>query len=235
MSKFKHRSDEPELMDDLHFDDPVIFQTLREIDTINQYLGGNRITIDALQKVLKRVPPDQSLVIGDLGCGSGETLRRLALFVNQRNNKTSLVGIDANPHIIQYALRATPKEAPIVYKTINIMEPEFNTYSFDIVTGVLFFHHFPSQRLVDLLKSLRERTRYAIIINDLHRHWLAYYSIKWITSVFSKSYMVQYDARLSVLRAFTRKELDSIVRAAGFSSYSIEWKWAFRYQLILWC
>ncbi len=235
MKKFSRRSDAPEIMDDLNFDDPVIFQTLKEIDIINRYLGGNRITLDALNKVLRQVNSYQAITIGDLGCGSGDSLRQISGFLQHRNHTAKLIGLDANPHIIRYAKENTPDSMLIEYKTVNILAAEFSKSRFDIATATLFFHHFTDQQLVSILKTLRQQVRVAIIINDLHRHWLAYYSIKWLTGVFSRSYMVQYDACLSVLRAFNKKELERIIKAAGFTSYSIEWKWAFRFQIILWC
>jgi hypothetical protein len=45
--------------------------------------------------------------------------------------------------------------------------------------------------------------------------------------------MVKYDSRLSVLKAFKRKELEQILQNAGISDYTIRWKWAFRYQIII--
>jgi hypothetical protein len=71
------------------------------------------------------------------------------------------------------------------------------------------------------------------IINDIHRHWLAYYSIKLLTRIFSRSMMVRFDAPLSVLRAFRKKELEVILRNAGISNFKIKWMWAFRWQVIV--
>jgi hypothetical protein len=80
---------------------------------------------------------------------------------------------------------------------------------------------------------MKENSNIGFFINDLHRHSLAYYSIKWLTALFSGSYLVKNDAPLSVARGFKKKEWDNIFKAAGISNYKIQWKWAFRY-LILW-
>ena len=68
-------------------------------------------------------------------------------------------------------------------------------------------------------------------INDLHRHPLAYYLIKWLTKLFSKSYLVKYDAPLSVARAFKKKEWEILLKDAGITNYTIQWQWAFRYLI----
>jgi hypothetical protein len=69
------------------------------------------------------------------------------------------------------------------------------------------------------------------VINDLHRHPLAYFSIKWLTRWFSKSPMVQHDAALSVLRSFKRRDWNSIFAQAGLDQVTIHWRWAFRWQI----
>lgn len=68
--KFKNRTYEEELMDDLAASGPVISQTLKELETINKWLGGNFVTIDGIVKLIRRRNPEK-LVIADLGCSGG--------------------------------------------------------------------------------------------------------------------------------------------------------------------
>jgi hypothetical protein len=86
-----------------------------------------------------------------------------------------------------------------------------------------------------MMKWMKETCRIGFLINDLHRHPLAFYSIKLLTQVFSKSYLVKNDAPLSVQRGFTRSEWESIFLAAGINNYSIEWRWAFRWLITYHC
>jgi hypothetical protein len=50
----KNRSYEEELMDDLEASGEVIPQTLRELETTNKWLGGNYVTTNGLDQLLKR-------------------------------------------------------------------------------------------------------------------------------------------------------------------------------------
>jgi hypothetical protein len=84
-----------------------------------------------------------------------------------------------------------------------------------------------------MFRQLHRQAGIAVIINDLHRHWLAYHSIKLLTRFFSDSYLVKNDAPLSVWRAFQRNELKRLVEEAGIDRYSLRWMWAFRWQLLL--
>ncbi len=227
------RSTSIEIMDDLACDGEVVFQTLRELDLINQWLGGNAVTINALKKSWDTIPKEYNMTIADLGCGSGELLRIISRLADRENRKVKLIGFDANPHIVEYARNHSKDFGNVSFETVNVFSAEFQKQKFDFVLATLFMHHFKESELVTLFSSLREQTRSAMIINDIHRHPLAYYSIQWLTQLFSRSSMVKFDAPLSVLRAFKKSEWIEVMRKAGINNYQLKWKWAFRWQLII--
>jgi 2-polyprenyl-3-methyl-5-hydroxy-6-metoxy-1,4-benzoquinol methylase len=233
MPDFSRRSNDLEIMDDLHSSGEIIDVTLKELETINKWLGGNHVTVDGVKKLLDRFNDKASRVmIADLGCGSGDILRLLESSLSNKNLQLEFLGIDANPNIVKYAVEHTDRKN-IFFETGNIFSDEFRRKKFDIVIATLFFHHFSDQELISFFANLKERVRMGIVINDIHRHWFAYYSIKWLTGWFSKSMMVKNDAPLSVMRAFKREELENILRKAGISNFSIKWMWAFRWQVII--
>lgn len=220
-------------MDDLACDGEVVFQTLRELDVINHWLGGNAVTINALKKRWRIIPKEDTITIADLGCGSGEMLRIISKLAEGENRKVKLIGFDANAHIIEYARNHSREFPTISFESTNVLSKEFQDQQFDFVLATLFMHHFNERELIEIFSSLKRQTRSAIIINDIHRHPLAYYSIKWLTQLFSRSAMVRFDAPLSVMRAFKKREFDSVMRKSSITDYSIKWKWAFRWQLII--
>lgn len=221
-------------MDDLQLHDDVVYQTLVELDFINRWLGGNAITLRSLDKLWKLIPEHHAVSVADLGCGSGEMLRLIAQKARHQKRNVELTGIDANPHIVDYAQRHSVA-FNIRFEALNIFSERFKAAHFDFTAATLFLHHFSDDELVHVFMALKKQTKVAIIVNDLHRHPLAYYSIKWLTYFFSASSMVKYDAPLSVLRAFKRTELRSILETAGIKNYELRWKWAFRWQLIINC
>lgn len=218
-------------MDDLTCSGEVVEQTLRELDFINKWLGGDLVTLDAVHGVVEKIPEDRTIIIADLGCGSGKLLSKIAALLKRTNRKAKLIGIDANPNIVAFAHRNN-QHPDIEFIAIDVFSETFAKMRFDIVIGTLFFHHFSNPQLTDFLKQVSRQVSGGVVINDIHRHPLAYYSIKWLTSFFSKSAMVKVDAPLSVLRAFTRKDWSTILGNAELS-YSLKWKWAFRWQLII--
>jgi hypothetical protein len=116
---------------------------------------------------------------------------------------------------------------------VDVLSPEFATRNYDIICGTLFFHHFDDDTLSRLLPQLVRQATVGVLINDIHRHWLAYYSIRWLTRWFSSSSMVRYDAPLSVQRAFTRDDWDRVFAQGGIDHYRIAWRWAFRWKIML--
>lgn len=229
------RSDEIEIMDDLNCGGFVVDRTLVELEIINKWLGGNAVTLNGLNALLNSLPLDSklNLRIADLGCGGGDMLRILSNSFKQKNLDAALVGIDANPNIVAYARANSHHHPDITYETLDILSEDFKKTEYDIVFATLFFHHFTTNQLIEIFSSLRKQTSVGIVINDLHRHWLAYYSIKLLTKFFSKSSMVKNDAPLSVHRGFKKNELIEILKKAGVEKFSLKWKWAFRWQLVI--
>jgi 2-polyprenyl-3-methyl-5-hydroxy-6-metoxy-1,4-benzoquinol methylase len=232
MPDFRNRSSDIEIMDDLRCSGEVVHQTLRELETINDLLGGNYVTLNGLRRLLED-HPNTSPTITDLGCGSGDMLRLIRKWSSKHGLDPELTGVDANPFIIAFAEIHTPPECRIKFKALDIFSEDFRKESCDVVIGTLFFHHFSNEQLSAFFTQLKSQCRIGFIINDIHRHWLAYYSIKLLTRMLSRSAMVKFDAPLSVLRAFRRKELVGILRNAGITNYKIKWMWAFRWQVIV--
>lgn len=230
---FSKRSTTDEIMDDLACHGPVVFQTLRELDFINHWLGGNAVTIQALIATWRNLPPFQEITIADLGCGSGEMLRIIYRLAKRENRSVRLIGFDANPNIVKYARDHSVGYESVEFHPIDIFSEEFRVQQFDIVLATLFIHHFSEDQLVSVFSNLKRQVRHAIIVNDIHRHPLAYYSIQLLTRLFSRSVMVKFDAPLSVLRAFRKPELESILKRAHLNSFRLRWKWAFRWQLLI--
>lgn len=232
-NRFSHRAEIIEIMDDLQCSGEVVHQTLRELEIINRWLGGNAVTLQGIKILLESKKINGPFAIADIGCGGGDGLKKIAAWGRSKKLTFNLTGIDANPNIIAFAKQNSSGFDEINYVTSNIFDEHFKQTQFDIVVATLFTHHLTNEELIILLKSLLQQCRIGIVINDLHRHWLAYYSIRLLTKWFSKSTMVKYDAHVSVLRSFSRKDILRILRKAGISNYSLKWKWAFRWQLII--
>ncbi len=220
----------PEKMDQPGVEVNEIHQALKELEIINKTLGGYHVIFDALKKIKWK---SGEFKILDLGCGGGDMLRAIARWARRNNKKVRLVGVDWNPVMTNYASEHSLEYPEISFITRSIFDDELLQEQADITMNSLFCHHFTHDELVFLLQRMYKLSSQAIIINDLHRNWFAYYSIKVITRIFSKTYLVKYDAPLSVARGLSRKEWMNVLTEAKLVNYKLRWMWAWRWQIII--
>lgn len=232
MSKFEKRSEEKELMDDLECSGEELAQTLRELKTINHWLGGNHVTTNGLKKIMALHPRD-AYRIADIGCGGGDMIRIMDEWARSEKKNVDFLGIDANRNIIELAKQRLGDVTNVRWQVQNVFEKEFSEEKVDIITCTLFTHHFTDAELISLVQAFRRKGTLGLVINDLHRHWFAFHSIRILTKLFSKSPMVQNDASLSVMRSFRKGDLERILKASGIKTYQISWFWAFRWQVLV--
>ena len=226
-----NRSSETEIMDDFTMKGVLFRDTLDKLEIINRLLGGNKVTIKGLKELLKNKSKNKIITIVDLGCGHGDILRDIAKFGRKNNYTFRLIGIDANIAAIAYAKELSCEYSELSFKAIDIFSEDFKKQSYDIVLCTLFLHHFKNNELISFLKMAIERATIGVVVNDLHRHKLAYYLFKLI-GFFIKNKMIREDGLTSILRAFKKKDLENISKQIKVY-FSIQWKWAFRYLWIL--
>lgn len=231
MGKFDQRSYDKEIMDDLQVGGEILKQTLRELRTINRFLGGNHVTTSGLNILLGQ-EKSREYTIADIGCGGGDMLKVMADWASKNKFKCKFIGIDANDHTIGLAKENLKNYPNVSFLVQNVFDQDFQNLKVDVVTCTLFTHHFTDEELIILMRVFKKGASLGMVINDLHRHPLAYYSIKLLTSLFSKSPMVQNDGPLSVLRGFSRKDIKHILQEAGVGPFQIQWNWAFRWRVI---
>lgn len=227
----KHRTDKEEIMDDFSIGGDLLRDTLDKLENINRWLGGNKVTLKGLKSILKNHSKDQEITIIDIGCGHGDILRDIAKFGRRNNYKFKLIGIDANPTAIEYANQLSNNYEELSFKTEDIFSEEFKKRKVDILVATLFLHHFKEEQLTSFLKESIKQTKLGIIVNDLHRHKLAYY-LFLLLSIFITNKMIIEDGLTSVLRGFKRVDLEKISKKLNKKS-EISWKWAFRFLWII--
>jgi 2-polyprenyl-3-methyl-5-hydroxy-6-metoxy-1,4-benzoquinol methylase len=224
----KYRSLQKEYLDADDIPTADLYQNLRELDTINTLLGGYNITFSALKKI---IDPRKRYTLIDIGCGGGDTLKHIQRWQSRQKLNLSLIGIDLKPVCIEYATRQQDNPA-IRFICDDYRNMFHHVEDIDIIHACLFCHHLTDNQLIELIQFATER-RITLVINDLERNPIAYYAIKILTALFSKSYLVKNDAPLSVARGFKKKEWLALIKKAGAQHFSVKNKWAFRHEIII--
>lgn len=229
----RNRTDDPEIMDDFNIKGDVLKDALDKIARINHLLGGNKLTLNGVKKLLRKVSGQNLIKIVDVGCGNGDMLRRLADYGLQKNLNLELIGVDANTFTIDYAAALSSGYENINYTCEDIFSKSFSELKYDIVLCTLTLHHFKNDEILSLLDTFYGNAKLGFVINDLHRNVLAYRLFQALCFVFRLNEMSRKDGLTSILRGFKKQELIDFSKKLKFKKYSIEWKWAFRYQWIV--
>lgn len=216
---------EPEIMDlgPEYYSVAEYEDCLIKLDRIGRWLGGDYATFSILDRL------NFSSVL-DVGCGGGLFTARLA----KRYPQAKFIGIDLNPLAIEFAnhQKALSKTK---LPNLSFMCPEQKELNelikYDVVLSTLVCHHMLDKELIDFLAKASRIAQKKVILNDLHRHPLAFFLFKMIGPILFKNRLVQHDGPLSVRRGFKNQEWINYLEKAGIhpSCYKIKWKFAFRW------
>ncbi|NRF37938.1 methyltransferase domain-containing protein [Pedobacter foliorum] len=226
------RSEEPEIMDNFSMEGEILRDALDKIASINRLLGGNKVTLQGVNSLIKNHTPAEISIL-DVGCGNGDMLRTLASYATNNNLKFNLVGIDANSYTVNHARQLSKNYSNISYVCTDIFDEIEQYKKYDIILCTLTLHHFKDAEILKLMSGFRKQARIGIVVNDLHRSAVAYYLFTLICFVFRLNKMSKDDGLVSILRGFKKQDLLSYSKALNFKKHTIKWKWAFRYQWII--
>ena len=180
-NKFTYRSNEKELLDESNILRSLLYKNLSELDTLNRTTGGHTISLKGIKQLI--TDHDKIYHVVDLGCGSGDALKVIADWARLNNYSVRLTGVDRNVHAIDYL-----KIHYVNYPEITGITADYRDYLnknefIDIVHCSLFCHHLNDDELLRLFIYFGQHVKTGFIINDLQRHWLAYYSA-WLFTRF---------------------------------------------------
>ena len=194
---------------------------LKKIGWVGPLLGGDRASLSAFSELT--TAPDSIL---DVGCGGGV----FALKLSRKFPNAKIIGIDSSSEAIAIC-NNHQRMSNLSFENRTLNE---QSKSVDVVTATLLCHHLKDEELIRFVSAATQAARCAVILNDLHRHPLAY-CLFWLISPLFRNRMFRYDGLLSIRRGFKRKELERYLEAAGIKEYqySIQWKFPFRWVVII--
>lgn len=227
---FNARSYKKELLDESEIPSDSLFQNLKELAFINTYLGGHAITVAGLEILITDTTKAYNII--DVGSGGGDSAKAIVAWARKKKMQLRVTGIDLKPDCILYAKENCRKYPDLLFTCDDFRNSFSQKSKIDLVHASLFCHHFTEDEIIDFVK-LCSTNKAIFLINDLERNPIAYYAIKFLTRLFSKSKLVKNDAPLSVLRGFKKKEWIEIIKKSGIKKYSIQNKWAFRHLVII--
>ena len=227
-----NRSQEKEMMDLPGNPPELLREDLRNLRTINRYVGGYRSVMRGLEWLIRKERMLRFSLL-DVGTGSGDIPAVIVEWARSKAMDVRIVALEPEPVTAEEAAHQTRRFPEVGILSADGAAPPFHPGSFDFVLSSQLLHHFSEDAIVALLKSWSRVARKAIIVSDLVRHPVAYYGIRLITSLFTRNVMTLTDAPLSVRRAFTINEWRDLFRRAEVGPFVLIPIFPYRHTTII--
>jgi SAM-dependent methyltransferase len=205
----------PEMMDLPDPDPGILRQDLGNLRTINRYFGGLRAVRAHVTGLIQRIDNAQTIQILDLATGSADHPMSLVRLARSLNRTIRVTAIERNPLTLSIARDRSAEYPEIAVEQGDLLKLNFPPKSFDVVLCSLAIHHFSRHDAVRIIQMMIAYSRVGLIINDLHRSWPAAWTAWMYTHLTTRNPMTLNDSYVSVLRAFTPRELLEMAAEAG--------------------
>ena len=193
---------------------------LHDLSRINRWTGAKR---ELLRQLRQRFQTEDSFRFLDVGAASGDLAQAvLASFPNAR-----VVCLDL--------LLRNLKCAPNSRVQADAFALPFPESCFDVVHCSLFLHHFAGDAVEKLIVEMNRVSNNLILIQDLHRHRIAYYFLPATQWILRWHPLTVEDGMKSVAAGWRRKELEEILQRVNLIQQSkIQWHFpSFRYFIAI--
>ncbi len=216
---FSRRAELSELMDE-PCSLEVMRACLRDLSRVNRWFLAYRPTLNWLDS-LALTAREQPLHILDVGCGYGDTLRRIEQWATERNIPVQLTGCDLNSDTVSIAAESTPETSQIrwIASDIFVLQAE---QPIDIVLSSLFTHHLTENEIIRFLCWMEANAQLGWFVNDLSRASMPYRLFKLFAKLANLHPFVQHDGPVSIARAFVTEDWRRMCTAAGLRASDIE-------------
>jgi ubiquinone/menaquinone biosynthesis C-methylase UbiE len=207
------RAHEEEWMDLPGQDPALVAECLDDLRRLNRFTGGVFLTVRALGRLTRDLPPGGGLEILDVATGGGDFPRTMAAWAGRRGLRARILATDLSPEILGLAARGAPPG--VEFAVADARRLPFADGSFDVATCSLFLHHLEPDDAVAMLGEMRRVARRGVIVNDLVRSWAGYMGALMLPRAMSKNPLFRHDAPLSIRRAYTRGQMAALAARAG--------------------
>lgn len=202
----RHR--DVEILDDPSVDADVRRQSIADVTRSNRWLGGRRAAVLELREAVRGL---RTATLVDVGTGLADIPARARRDAARDGTTLTVIGVDE-----AHTLLAAARDRVDAGVCANALALPFRDQSIDIVMCSQLLHHFADDDAERLLREMHRVACRAVIVSDLRRSWFAAVGF-WLVSfplLFHR--VTRHDGVVSVLRGFTRADLERLVhRATG--------------------
>lgn len=221
---FSRRAQLPEIMDADDLDPAVYAAVIAVLARVNSITMARPPTLAWLQR---QTTDMKKFSVLDVGFGHGDMLRAIADWARRASKQVRLVGIDLNPRSAPVAAAATDPAMAIEYRTGRAEAIDFEP---DFIISSLVAHHMDDGELAGFIQWMQGAARRGWLINDLHRHPIAWAGFRALAALLRWHPIVAHDGALSVRRAFVRDDFKALIKQANVAA-DVRWHLPFRWTV----
>jgi len=204
---------------------------MAQIRGVNRWLGGTGIALDFLADRAELTAGARATLL-DVGTGTADIPLALAAWARTRSIDLRITATDISEPVLMLARAHVAARGNIVLQAADATNLPYLDESFDYVMCNLALHHFPPVAARLVLTEMYRVARRAILVNDLARGRVAWWSARLLFEVIAHDPLTRHDGPLSVLRAYTVEEIETLAIAAGILRARARQRSMFRLELI---
>ncbi len=216
MPDFSKRDTTPELMDTEIVGYEELRGVLRELTQANELSFAYRPTLSFFKRLARegRLGDDRRIVVIDAASGYGDMSRKVDAWAAKNGVNLEIIGVDMNPWAARSASEATAPGRPLRWVTADLFDfrPEGGA---DIIMSSLFTHHLSDPQLVRFIRWMEENARVGWFINDIERHPVPYYFLKFAFWATRRHRFMRHDGPVSIASAFKKEDWARLLKEAG--------------------
>ena len=194
---------------------PELSADLRSLQRLNRYFGSYAL----IEHFLRRwVRPGAQVSLLDFCTATGDIPRLIVDWAQARAVRIRIDAVDFQPSTLALAKIecAAYPEIRLICADVMRFVPEA---LYDYVICSLALHHFSDDGAVMLLGRMRRFARKGVLIADIERSDFSIIGIHLLTEFFFRRPMIKHDGRLSMRRAFSTAEFNSLAVQAGWKGF----------------
>jgi len=228
--RFRQRAAEPELMDDPQEEGAELAEAYRRLRTLNKLFGASHPVLFGVRKLWQDAGRPMRFSILDIGAGSGDINRALLKWADRNGVRLHIVLADRSETACAEAQRCFRGEPRVEVVQADVRS--LPAASCDVVTATQFAHHFSDMELPAIISRMLNASRWGVVLNDIHRHWLPWAAV-WLTTRISRNRMIRHDGPLSVAKGFRAEDWRRL--SAKLPGYPLQYRWKalFRYVVVI--
>jgi len=224
------RSYRQELLDTPDISEQELVENLRDLQHLNARLGSTRVMLATVQRLWQEAgsPPEWRVL--DVGTGAGDIPTALMCWSRTYHICLTMVATDVQWQVVRYARAVTTPSVSMLQADGRWLP--FQARTFDVVVCSTMLHHLAWADGVALLRAMAQVARYGVVVNDLVRNWLSYYGAKLLLPLLARNRLTLHDGPLSVLRAYSPREMRDMAQTAGLHGARVVTVWKYRLLLV---